>query len=201
MAIYSVSPAGVTRAQRRVSWTAKHPGIVQQGTGMQLSRGGVTMNAWTTRVTTLLLAFTLCGVTELANAMASPQAATSDKNQQSTQSAGQTTVPATDAHSNPTQAEDRRDLPDSPGAAQSASQNQDNQNQSLQEPRGTAAARAAKTQGGAASKPAGAAIAPAKQRRTRSLLIKLGVIAGAGAALGTVYALAKGSPSRPPGAH
>jgi hypothetical protein len=159
------------------------------------------MNAWATRITTLLLAFTLCGVTELANAMASPQAATSDKNQQSPQSAGQTTVPATDAHSTPTQAEDSRDLPDSPGAAQSASQNQDNQNQSLQEPRGTAAARAAKTQGGAASKPAGAAIAPAKQRRTRSLLIKLGVIAGAGAALGTVYALAKGSPSRPPGAH
>jgi hypothetical protein len=156
------------------------------------------MNAWTTRVTTLLLVFTLCGVTELANAMTSPQAATTDE---SHQSAGQTTVPATDTHSTSTQAEDRRDLPDSPGAAQSASQNQDNQNQSLQEPRGTAAARAAKTQGGAASKPAGAAIAPAKQRRTRSLLIKLGVIAGAGAALGTVYALAKGSPSRPPGAH
>jgi hypothetical protein len=157
------------------------------------------MNAWTTRVTTLLLAFTLCGVTELTNAMAFPQASTPDENQQSPQTAEQTTVSSTDAHSTPTQAEDRRDLPDSPGAAQSASQNQDNQ--SLQEPRGTAAARAAKTQGGAASKPAGAAIAPAKQRRTRSLLIKLGVIAGAGAALGTVYALAKGSPSRPPGAH
>jgi cytoskeletal protein RodZ len=161
----------------------------------------VTMNAWTTRVITLLLAFTLCGVTELANAMASPQAATSDQNQQSPPSEEQATAPKTDSQSTPTRAEDRADLRDSPGTAQSASQNQDNQNQSLQEPRGTAAARAAKTQGGAASKPAGAAIAPAKQRRTRSLLIKLGVIAGAGAALGTVYALAKGSPSRPPGAH
>ena len=47
----------------------------------------------------------------------------------------------------------------------------------------------------------GAAIAPAKQRRVRSLLIKLGALAGAGAAVGTVYALSHGSPSRPPGAH
>jgi len=159
------------------------------------------MNAWTTRVITLLLAFTLCGASELAGAIASPQAATTQQTQQSSPSQGQTQPPSADVNPAPTQANDRQDLPDSPGTAQSASQDQNNQNQTLQEPRGTAAARAAKTQGGAASKPAGAAIAPAKQRRTRSLLIKLGVIAGAGAALGTVYALAKGSPSRPPGAH
>ena len=94
-------------------------------------------------------------------------------------------------------------LPDSPSAAQSDSQTQPADQKgsaASQEPRGTAAAQAARTHGGAASKPAGAAIAPAKQRRTRSLLIKLGIIAGAGAALGTVYGLSKGSPSRPPGA-
>jgi hypothetical protein len=68
-------------------------------------------------------------------------------------------------------------------------------------PEGTATARSARTLGGPASKPAGSAIAPAKQHQRRSLLIKIGAIAGAGAALGTVYALTRGTPSRPPGAH
>jgi len=67
------------------------------------------------------------------------------------------------------------------------------------EPVGTATAERAPTAGGAASRPAGAAIAPAKQRQVRSLLIKLGAVAGAGAALGTVMALTKASPSTPPG--
>jgi len=156
------------------------------------------MYSWTMRLVTLLLVLTLCGASELASAMAPPQAANSGQSQQTSPSQEQT--PTRDGSSSSTQDNnERRDLPDSPSTAQSA--NQDNQNQNLQEPRGTAAARAAKPQGGAASKPAGAAIAPAKQRRTRSLLIKLGIIAGAGAALGTVYALAQGSPSRPPGAH
>jgi hypothetical protein len=34
----------------------------------------------------------------------------------------------------------------------------------------------------------------------RSFLIKLGAIAGAGAALGTIYALTRGTSSLPPGA-
>lgn len=72
--------------------------------------------------------------------------------------------------------------------------------QQAQEPVGTAAAESVETTGVAASKPAGAAIAPAKQRRTRSLLIKVGAIVGAGVAIGTVAALSSGSPSRPPGA-
>jgi len=63
------------------------------------------------------------------------------------------------------------------------------------EPVGAAAAEKVPTVGGAASRPAGAAIAPAKQRQTRSLLIKIGAIAAAGAALGTVYALSRGTPS------
>jgi len=72
--------------------------------------------------------------------------------------------------------------------------------QQAQEPVGTAAAESVETTGVAASKPAGAAIAPAKQRRTRSLLIKVGAIVGAGVAIGTVAALSSASPSRPPGA-
>jgi len=64
-------------------------------------------------------------------------------------------------------------------------------------PVGTAAAPYEKPSGVAASRPAGAAIAPAKQRRVRSFLIKMGVVVGAGVAVGTVLALSHGSPSRP----
>lgn len=67
------------------------------------------------------------------------------------------------------------------------------------EPVGAAAAEKAPTAGGAASKPAGAAIAPAKQHQTRSLLIKIGAIAAGGLAAGTIYALSRGTSSKPPG--
>jgi hypothetical protein len=70
-----------------------------------------------------------------------------------------------------------------------------------QTPQGAAAAQVQPTTGTAASKPAGAALAPPKQRRVRSFLIKFGAIAGAGVALGTVYALSAASPSKPPGSH
>lgn len=72
--------------------------------------------------------------------------------------------------------------------------------QQPRQPLGAATAEKVPTAGGAASKPAGAAIAPAQQHQTRSLLIKLGAIAAAGVAIGTVVALSKGSPSKPPGA-
>jgi cytoskeletal protein RodZ len=65
------------------------------------------------------------------------------------------------------------------------------------QPVGTAAAPYEKTQGIPASRPAGAVMAPAKQRRTRSFLIRVSVIVGAAIAIGTVAALSKGSPSRP----
>jgi hypothetical protein len=68
------------------------------------------------------------------------------------------------------------------------------------EPVGAAAAESVPTAGGAAAKPAGVAIAPAKQHQTRSLLIKIGAVVAAGAAIGTVYALSHGTPSTPPGA-
>ncbi len=74
------------------------------------------------------------------------------------------------------------------------------QTPSTTQPLGTAAAERATTAGGAASRPAGMAIAPAKQRQVRSFLIRMGLIAAGGVALGTVYALTKGSPSKPPGA-
>jgi hypothetical protein len=110
------------------------------------------------------------------------------------------------ANSQPTQP---ATLPDSPGSMRSKTV-EDNPSSSpqqpsakepaKQEPVGTAAAESVETTGVAASKPAGAAIAPAKQRRTRSMLIKVGAIVGASVAVGTVVALSSASPSRPPGA-
>ena len=67
------------------------------------------------------------------------------------------------------------------------------------EPVGAATAESVPTSGGAAAKPAGIAIAPAKQHQTRSLLFKIGAVAAAGAALGTIFALSHGTSSTPPG--
>jgi hypothetical protein len=70
-----------------------------------------------------------------------------------------------------------------------------------QRPVGTAAAEAPMVTGVTAAQPAGVAIAPAKQRRVRTIVLKVGAIVGAGVALGTVAALRLGTPSKPPGAH
>lgn len=98
--------------------------------------------------------------------------------------------------------------PDTPGAASSQTIDGNRQSDSSQTapeqqqsstpaPVGTAAAPYVKALGVPASRPAGAAIAPAKQRRTRSILIKVGVLLGAGIAIGTVAAASSASPSRP----
>lgn len=106
-------------------------------------------------------------------------------------------------------------LPDSPGAVESAqleaqpaaqpqaqqTQPQPAQQQPPKEPLGTAAAQTVPTMGVAASRPAGAALAPAKQRRIRTILIRTGALVGAAAALGVTMALTEASPSKPPGAH
>jgi len=82
-------------------------------------------------------------------------------------------------------------------ARQPQRQSSTEQQNSPQEPVGTAASQSVKATGIAASQPAGAAIAPAKQRRTRSILIKVGALVGAGIAVGTVVGLSSASPSRP----
>ena len=99
-------------------------------------------------------------------------------------------------------------LPENPSPANSQAPGQEQQPATPQptptpaqdnsrRPVGTAAAPYEPTTGIAASRPAGAAIAPAKQRRVRTILISLGVIAGAAIAVGSVAALSHGSPSRP----
>jgi len=67
-----------------------------------------------------------------------------------------------------------------------------------QQPLGTAAAEQINTSGGGASRPAGNAIAPVKQHQYRSMIIKLGAVAAAGIAVGTVYGLSHGTPGVPP---
>lgn len=71
------------------------------------------------------------------------------------------------------------------------------QQNSTSKPVGAAAAPYETTVGVAASRPAGAVVAPAKQKRARSFLIRVGLLVGAGVAIGTVIALSSGSPSRP----
>ncbi len=73
--------------------------------------------------------------------------------------------------------------------------------QKPQRPVGTAAAEAPTVSGVTAAQPAGVAIAPAKQRRVRTLVLKVGAIVGAGVAVGTVIALTAATSSKPPGAH
>jgi hypothetical protein len=122
------------------------------------------------------------------------------------------------------------ELPDSPGSVREQQQNSANQqnssaasqtqpaaspqtntpssqpgdtqtNQKLQRPVGTAAAEAPRVSGITAAEPAGIAIAPAKQHRVRTIVIRVGAILGAGVAVGTVIALTQATPSKPPGAH
>lgn len=153
------------------------------------------MRVCTTRIVSTALAILLCCTPELVFALSGQQASAGQQAAGRQTDSTPTTAPATNAT-----------MPDAPQAQPNSSQTQappqnaTPQAQQPNQPEGTAAARAARTIGGPASKPAGSAIAPAKQRQMRSLLIKIGAIAGAGAALGTVYALTRGTPSKPPGA-
>jgi hypothetical protein len=87
--------------------------------------------------------------------------------------------------------------PDSASVNQPAQADAQQQQNGDTQPVGTAAAPLEKTSGVAASRPAGAVIAPAKQRRARAILIRVSIVIGAAVAVGTVVALSRASPSRP----
>jgi hypothetical protein len=176
----------------------------------------------------MIVSLVLCGAPELAQAQQAPAPQPSTRNPAGNGElhtpaidtpASQQVPSPTGTSADPSQGplepvppspESREQLPDAPNATPQTSgtpqappvpmANAPDSQNPAPEPVGTATARRAPTAGGAASKPAGAAIAPAKQRQVRSLLIKLGAIAGAGVALGTVMALSHGTPSVPPGA-
>jgi len=175
----------------------------------------------------LAVAFTFCGGPELFAQDQQPQPATLLATTQQQQDAT-TSAPATSDQANPQPTSDQQpaqsqdqnvgtsqqsatpdpskgplkpaetnQLPNAPSSTQQQTQSQPQQ--PAQAPAGAAAAQGVKTAGGAASRPAGTAIAPAKQHQTRSLLIKVGAIAAGAAALGAVYGLSRSSPSRPSG--
>jgi hypothetical protein len=167
----------------------------------------------------VLLALVIAGTTDVAQACqtatpAPSQQQTTDQTQQqaqpqSTTPAQQNNAPSASAPkennaSDPTHVPAPIEvLPNAPSASQSTqnttpapaatSQTKD------QQPLGTAAAEKGQTSGGAASKPAGIAVAGRKQNQSRGLLIKVGAVLAAGAALGTVYALSRGTSPVPPG--
>ncbi len=162
-----------------------------------------------------VVAFTLCGGPQVVAAQQQqpqqqeqpqqvPPATSDQATQNPDQNLGTSQDSATpDPSKGPLKPTDQ--LPNAPSASQPPAQNESTssdqrQNKPAEVPLGAAAAQAGKTSGGTASKPAGTAIAPAKQRQTRSLLIKVGAIAAGAAALGIVYGLSRGTSSTPPGA-
>jgi len=110
----------------------------------------------------------------------------------------QTNAPPPDAPSE-VQRSQQSQTPASTSEAPLTQQQQQQQQPAV--PLGTATAQQGATRGGAASKPAGEAIAPAKQRQVHSVLIRLGLVAAGAVAVGTVVALTRGTSSVPPGAH
>ena len=165
------------------------------------------------RTLALLVLASLSGIGDLAQAQKTASPATSADQQDQTQTiatpvqnppvtpAALPNAPSADSDKFPSQTHTRA-TPTTvifPGGADGAPVQQ-NPTGAKEQPLGAAAAEKGVTRGGAASRPAGTAIAGTKQRQSRSLLIKFGAIAAAGAALGTVYALTHGTGSVPPGA-
>lgn len=150
------------------------------------------------RVMSAVLGLVLCGLPEYAQAM--PQ----QTQDQQTQQNGTTVNPAQGPLIPvPTQNQPNTQNPPSTNPESSTQPlpatpaPQPKPEQQTQQPLGAATAEGVPTVGGAASRPAGEAIAPAKQSQKRSLLLKVGLIAAAGIAAGTVYGLSKATPSKP----
>lgn len=143
------------------------------------------------RLAGISLILVSCGTVPVLAQQAAPQQATP--------------VPAQPVPASPSTMQPPPELPENPGstvnqptAASQQPAQQNPQGQPVQQPSGTAVAPAVEVSGGAASKPAGVAIAPPKQRQIRSLLIKFGFLVGAGAAIGTVVGLSAASPGHVP---
>jgi hypothetical protein len=138
------------------------------------------MRKYTNRLCVGLLAGTLLLYSDLP-LFASPQSSQSGSDQSNSNQSGAT-------------ANGSSSLPEAPQP-----QSGQTVQQQTQTPSGAAGAPGVSPKGSPAAQPAGAAVAPAKQHGHRSLLIKVGLIAGGAIAIGTVVALSERSPTRPPG--
>jgi hypothetical protein len=149
-----------------------------------------------TKFMVLIVSSVLCGLPEVA------QAQQSQSNMQPQQSG--TTINPSEGPLQPVPAQNEPSNENAPPNPESETQAipatpapQPRPEQQMQQPLGAATAEGVPTVGGAASRPAGEAIAPDKQKDRHSLLIKVGLIAAAGIAVGTVYGLSKGTSSTP----
>ncbi len=144
-------------------------------------------------VATLLLTTPACQASVLLGQQSGVPAPAQDTSAQAAPAVAAKQAPATPSPDPRTEG-----LPATPEAqAPSQSSTTPAAQQGGQQPVGTATAPYEKSIGVPASRPAGAVIAPAKQRRARSFTLKLGLIAGAAVAVGTVVALSNASSSRP----
>lgn len=151
------------------------------------------------KLSTWFLLLVLTSSLNLAWAQQPASPAAVSPQQQASGAPGQQNTPA---------APNLKDLPDSPGALlaqanspQTPTPDQAKPSEKKTTPVGTAAAEEIGPSGVAASRPAGMALAPMKQKRVHLLLIKVGLLAAAGVAIGTTVALSKASPGSPPGTH
>ncbi len=94
---------------------------------------------------------------------------------------------------------DQNSLPSAPAPQSGASEQQEptQQQGTPQQPVGTAAAPYEKPTGVPGSSPAGAVIAPAKQRRVRAIVVRMSIVIAAGAAVGAVVGLSRASHGQP----
>jgi hypothetical protein len=94
---------------------------------------------------------------------------------------------------------DQNSLPSAPTPQSGASEQQEptQQTGTPQQPVGTAAAPYEKPTGVPGSSPAGAVIAPAKQRRVRAIVVRMSIVIAAGAAVGAVVGLSRASHGEP----
>jgi hypothetical protein len=94
---------------------------------------------------------------------------------------------------------DLNSLPSAPAPQSGASEQQEptQQQATPQQPVGTAAAPYEKPTGVPGSSPAGAVIAPAKQRRVRAIVVRMSIVIAAGAAVGAVVGLSRASHGQP----
>lgn len=137
---------------------------------------------------------------------AGPLAVAQQESAQAQQTAGSPPPLPSMPAQNPQQSAGQDSSPASGGALPSApdpqlprpSQQEPQQLPALpQQPVGTAAAPAEKPSGIPGSRPSGAAIAPAKQKRVRAFVISIGIALAGAAAVGTVVGLSRASHSTP----
>jgi len=136
------------------------------------------------------------------------EAGTPQQQASTTQQGGQSQAQPAEPTPNPAPKSQVEEIPDDPSPAPSATAAERQQALAQQEspvqqqpaprePVGTAAAPYERPVGVPASRPAGAAIAPSKQKRRSSIGIKLGLLVATGVAVGTVVGLSSASSSRP----